>query len=98
MGGVVAGIFATEISEGELLIAGGAPRFLLEHMGHQETRGVPDRRRLAELLMTPGHVVPTRTDQVAVQGVNELGADLSGRRHGPQCGGPGPARPVSGAN
>jgi hypothetical protein len=30
------------------------------------------------------------------QEINELGADLSGRRHGPQRGGPDPGGPVSG--
>ena len=96
VGGAIAGFFASEIGEGELLLLGGAAGLLLEHMGHQEARGVSDGGWLGQVLMAPGRVVPTRTDQVAVQGVNELGADLSGCRHGPQCGGPDPGGPVSG--
>jgi hypothetical protein len=82
MGGVVAGFFATEIREGELLVISGAASFLLEHMRHQKSRGVPDRRRLAEPLMAPGHNLPARTDQITAQGGDELLADLSGGGHG----------------
>ncbi len=96
VGGPVAGFFASEIGEGKLFILRGAAGLLLEHMGHQESRGVPDGGWLGQVFVAAGHVIPAGADQIAVQGSDELGADLSGRRHGPQCGGPDPGGPVSG--
>jgi len=82
IGGLVAGIFATEITEGELLVCCGAASFLLEHMGHQKSRGVPDRWWLAELLMAPGYVIPVGTDQVQAQSFDQVLTDFSGGGHG----------------
>ncbi len=70
VGGAVAGFFARKIGEGELFLLGGAAGLLLEHMGHQETRGVPDGGGLGQVLMTTGHVVPAGTDQIAVQRID----------------------------
>jgi hypothetical protein len=50
-------------------------------MVHQKARGEPHRRRLAELLMAPGRVVPAGTDQIAAQGGDELLANLGGGGH-----------------
>jgi hypothetical protein len=75
MGGVVGGFFATEVSEGDLQFPCGAAGFLLEHMGHEEAGGVSDRWGLAELLVAAGQDVVAGADQVAAEGVDELGAD-----------------------
>jgi hypothetical protein len=82
VGGAVAGFFASEISEGELFILGGAAGLLLEHMGHQEARGVPNGGWLGQVLMATGDIVPAGADQIAVQGGDELGADFGGGGHG----------------
>ena len=82
MAGLVAGFFASEIGEGELFILSGAAVLLLEHMGHQEARGVPDRRRLAELFMATSNVVPAGADQIQAQGIDQVLADCGGGGHG----------------
>jgi hypothetical protein len=64
VGGAVAGFFASKIGEGELFILGGAASLLLEHMGHQEARGVPNRRGLGQLFMATGDIVPAGADQI----------------------------------
>ena len=80
--GVVAGVFPALIG-----IAGGITLrwlagFLLEAVGHQKTRGVPDRWRLGQPLVTARHVVPARADQIELQGFDQLLTDLSGGGHG----------------
>ena len=60
----------------------GAAGLLLEHMGHQEARGVPDRRRLAELFMATSNVVPAGADQIQAQGIDQVLADCGGGGHG----------------
>ncbi len=82
VGGPVAGFFASEIGEGELFILRGAAGLLLEHMGHQEARGVPDRRWLGQVLMATGDIVPAGADQIQAQGVDQVLADLGGGGHG----------------
>jgi hypothetical protein len=64
VGSAVAGFFASEIGEGKLFILRGAAGLLLKHMGHQEARGVPDRRGLGQVLMATGRVAPVGSDQI----------------------------------
>jgi len=48
--------------------------------------------------MAPSHIGPGGADQIEPQGINELGADLTGRRHGLQCGDLASCKLVSGSN
>jgi len=45
-------------------VLSGAAGLLLEHMGHQEARGVPDGGWLGQVLMATGRVAPVGSDQI----------------------------------
>ena len=46
-------------------------------MGHQEASGVTHRWRLVDLFMAPGHFLPTGTDQVDAECLDEVLTDFS---------------------
>ena len=81
-GGIVAGLFPALVGIAGGITLRGTARLLLEGIGHQKARGVPDRRGLGQPFVASGHVVPAGADQVELEGLDELLADLGGGGHG----------------
>lgn len=80
-GGIVAWVFSGLIGVAGSVTLRGPARLLLEGVGHQKARGVPDRWGLGQPFLAPRHVVPARADQVELQGLDELLTYLGGGGH-----------------
>ena len=89
-GGIVAGVFPSLVGVAGSVALRGPARLLLEGVGHQKARGVPDRWGLGQAFMAPRHVFPAGADQIELQGIDKLLADLGGGGHGRIVAGPSP--------